>query len=1038
MHLNFRKSILLVFSVLFYAYNSFAQGPDCVNNPTYGDPPAANFFNTGTDGNGGTLPGGAQDLNWQVSMNGINGPYSPAIVMYPIPGNYYVSPWPDCAWISHSQSGLHYTDTDIYYKFSFTLDCFNSCHQSFSQPNVFCLGLDFFADNAVYEIIVNGVVQNIPGIPVANPYYYQGYIQANMVSVQLCSNWQPGNNDLIIHVVSGPNYEGFLAQASTNTPPPVIDTTYDSFCSGTQYIFGPDVISSPGTYNHTFMSQSGCDSNVTLILSMLPSYDQTVNQSICYYDSFLFAGTYYKTSGLYTHLFKTTQGCDSNVHLQLTVNQVTANVSSTNVLCNGDASGSISVNPFNNPAGYTYALGAGPYAATNVFNGLTAGTYTVHTKSNAGCIKDNVVTITEPTKLVISNLTKVAPLCNTSFGSVTVSASGGKPGYTYALDAGPYTINNSFNSLLIGTYTVHVKDANGCIVDSVVNMTGPTALGTNVSVTNEPCHGQSLGAINAAGTGGTAPYTYAINAGPYTASGSFGSLAAGAYTIHVHDSHNCSYDTLVTVTQPTSLGGSVSITGISCHGDNNGSITIIPNGGTQPFTYSLNGSPFNGINIFNNLSASIDSLSVKDANGCTIDTVVVIPQIAKLEVTDMLLRQVKCAGGSDGGVQVFANGGTLPYTYAIDGGLYQVSTVLNNLYAGQHTLHIKDAHNCITDTLIDIAQPSQLGFSNITVSPAKCEGEKNGTVLLVGSGGTPSYTYSSDNLSFTTNNYYTGLGLGNYRYYIKDSNGCKADSLVAVVDNPHINIEDPAITTPSCFGMGDATLTINADGGIAPLAYQLDGNPTAPQSSNMFSNLQAGTHTVTVIDSNGCTKSKPVTIRQTAKLSLEMFSNGNLCEGVDNNGAVHVRATGGTPPYRYFWSTDSLNASYQNGITGLGNGSYNVRVVDEHECMAWGKASVEYDNCCTPYVPTAFTPNDDGKNDIFRVRYKGNITLEKMSIYNRYGQEVYSTTNTTDGWDGTYKGVPQDIGTYYLYITFYCGDGESNKQIVKSDITLVR
>lgn len=1038
MHTSTCKTILLMFTALFFTMSSFAQVPDCINNPTYGDPPPPNFFNTGTDGNGGTLPGGSPDLNWQVSMTGINGPYSSAIVMSPIPANYYVSPWPDCAWISHSQSGLHNTDTDIYYKFSFTLDCFNSCHQSFSQPNVFCLGLDFFADNSVYEIIVNGVVQNIVGIPVANPYYYQGYSQANMVSVQLCSNWQPGNNDLVIHIVSGPNYEGFLAQASTNTPPPLVDTTYDSFCSGTQYIFGPDVITSPGTYSHTFMSQSGCDSNVTLILSMLPTYDTTVNQSICYYDSFLFAGTYYKTAGTYTHVFSAAQGCDSTVHLQLTVNQVTANASSTNVLCNGGSTGTITVNAANNPPGYTYALGAGPYAAGNVFSGLAAGTYTVHTKSGAGCIKDNVVTITEPTKLEISGLSKTEPLCNSSFGSFTVSASGGTPNYTYAIDAGPYTINNTFNSLLIGGYTIHVKDANGCVVDSAVNMTGPSVLGTGISITNEPCYGQSLGAINAAATGGTAPYTYAINAGNYTASGSFTSLTAGTYTIHVHDNHNCSYDTVVTVTQPASLGGTVSLTGISCHGDSNGNIIIVPNGGTQPFTYALNSGPYTGVNTFTNLPASIDSLHVKDANGCMIDTIVVIPQIAKLEVTDMLFRQVKCAGGSDGSVQVFAIGGTLPYTYAMDGGLYQSATVLGNLSAGQHILHIKDAHNCLTDTLIDITQPMQLGFSDITVTPARCEGDKNGTVLLTGSGGTPSYTYSSDNISFSTNNYYTGLAQGNYRYYIKDSNGCKADSLVTIPDNPHINIEDPTATSPSCFGMSDATLMVYADGGIAPLAYQLDGNPASPQASDVFSNLQAGTHTITVTDSNNCTKSKTITIKQTAKLSLEMFSNGNLCEGVDNNGAVHVRATGGTPPYRYYWSTDSLNASYQNGINGLANGSYNVRVVDEHECMAWGKASVEYDNCCTPYVPNAFTPNDDGRNDIFRVRYKGNITLEKMSIYNRYGQEVYSTTNTTDGWDGTYKGVPQDIGTYYLYITFYCGDGESNKQIVKSDITLVR
>lgn len=189
--------------------------PDCTANP-----PSTFNFNTGNNGMGGALPGGSQDLLWTFSTT-FAGPYAPAIIMSPTPPNYYSSPWPNAAWISLSQSGNHSGQVDWYFKINFLLPCANLCGISYSNPGSFCLNFDYFADNSIYEIWVNGVPQSsmIGNIPVASPYTNQGYNSVGMLSASLCQNWQPGLNELIVRVASGAPYIGLLVQSSINYPP---------------------------------------------------------------------------------------------------------------------------------------------------------------------------------------------------------------------------------------------------------------------------------------------------------------------------------------------------------------------------------------------------------------------------------------------------------------------------------------------------------------------------------------------------------------------------------------------------------------------------------------------------------------------------------------------------------------------------------------------------------------------------------------------------------------------------------------------------
>lgn len=239
-----------------------------------GPPPPASEFNTGTNGSGGTLPGGSPDATWEVAISNVNGTYNPAVVMTSIPGNYYNSPWPDCEWISHNANGSEAGQTTYFYRARFDLPCFNACGQSYADDGVFCLNLDFLADNAVMEIFINGVPQSaqIPNMPPPNPNTFTGFQQPNMVSVPFCNDWQPGTNTIIIQVQSGGGFAGFLAQAAINPPPPTVEDTVEAeICSGQTYSFGGNTYTATGQYSHTFQTTAGCDSIVMLDLLVKPT-----------------------------------------------------------------------------------------------------------------------------------------------------------------------------------------------------------------------------------------------------------------------------------------------------------------------------------------------------------------------------------------------------------------------------------------------------------------------------------------------------------------------------------------------------------------------------------------------------------------------------------------------------------------------------------------------------------------------------------------------------------------------------------------------
>ncbi|MBK7809375.1 MAG: right-handed parallel beta-helix repeat-containing protein [Saprospiraceae bacterium] len=252
--------------------------------------------------------------------------------------------------------------------------------------------------------------------------------------------------------------------------------------------------------------------------------------------SSLAAGTYSVTVTDFCGLM-TNQGTASFTITQPTQNTgsgaVTSNYNGSQLSCNGASDGAITVTASGGTGTYQYSLNGGTYQISNVFSGLTAGTYTIDVKDANDCeVGFANVTITAPTVPTANISNSVNVICNGgSMGSATVTAAGGTPGYTYLWSNGATVATAS--GLVAGTYTVTVNDANLCAATATVTITQPDPLtGTSTQV-NVLCNGASSGSIDLSVSGGTAPYTYLWSNGATTQD--IISLAAGPYSVTVND-----------------------------------------------------------------------------------------------------------------------------------------------------------------------------------------------------------------------------------------------------------------------------------------------------------------------------------------------------------------------------------------------------------------------------------------------------------------------------------------------------------------------
>ena len=511
--------------------------------------------------------------------------------------------------------------------------------------------------------------------------------------------------------------------------------------------------------------------------------------------------------------------------------------------------------------------------------------------------------------------------------------SGGTSTYSYLWSNGTNTLPNL--TILAGAYTFTVTDLNGCKASAsalVNDIAGPTVVIT--STTAVKCFGGNDGAATSTITGGVGTYTIAWNNNPST-SQNVTNFNAGLHNITVTDGAGCVGTASINITQPTALASAINThTDVTCFGFTNGQALMQVTGGTTAYTYSWTPSAQTS-SVMANVGAGTYTCNVKDANNCPTSQVVLISgPSASLTITSSV-TDISCFGGNNGQISTNVQGGTPGYTYSWTP-TQTNSGVVGGLSAGTYSLNLRDANNCPLTANFSILEPSVL-TSSYTSTPAKC-GALNGTATMTVGGGAPSYTLNW-NAAAQQGSTATNMGPGNYNCVITDSHGCIKTQTVVVANAPGPQNISVTSSTPTCFGLSNASVTVNYTSGTPgyTVTWSSPINPPVQTTSALSAtavNVGTGSYNVTVTDLYGCSISSPVNVAAVFPTLLSVSAPQTICYG--QSAQISANGSGGRYPnaYTYIWTPTAFTGGGPITVSPMVTTNYNVNMTDMYGCTA--------------------------------------------------------------------------------------------------------
>ncbi|PWK19614.1 T9SS type B sorting domain-containing protein [Xanthomarina spongicola] len=679
--------------------------------------------------------------------------------------------------------------------------------------------------------------------------------------------------------------------------------------------------------------------------------------------------------GVYNIIVMDSNNCEATTSITVDASLAPEfNVTQTNILCAGSASGSITVN-VTNPNGNSllYSIDGGvTFVSSNVFTGLTAGNYDVVVQYTTG---PDVCLTTPQTIMIVENTplagtaTLTTPYTCTTNGVITVSGvTGGLPPYSYSIDGVTFQSGTTFSGLTSGTYTIIIQDASGCTFIANSITIDPLNPPTDLTFSNTPlsCPLNTSTITITGTTGGFGILEYQIIAPasevtPSQTSNVFPDLPPGTYTFQVIDENDCTYTESYTIDPLPVLTVSTIVTkDLDCTASPDVVITGTISGGTPPFTYevSINGGAYSNLGAtgspftYTTATSGTFQFQITDSLGCTAESavntidVLTLPEIISVIQT----QQILCPGDSNAAIQVTINTTVGEPVYVIN--VYNNTTGVDygtqtsGLSAGSYTITLTDGNSCTDTETIIIAEPDPIIVNYHTVD-ITCSGSgvSQGSVIVDGvTGGTAPYNYfvtgtngysnSELNTTGSTSVSFDVVDFGLYQINVVDANGCSLLIQDVLVASPPDDLDINITAITDCLSGGEAVVTIGttliSPGPFYFSIYPATGTPPGgswiPEStpgSATFSNLTTGvTYTFIVYDvSTGCsyyeTATSPIPTNST--LTLDAVTSNNItCTGsADGNVSFTVNSVYATATNITYEIFDSFTL-VTTGVTGSG------------------------------------------------------------------------------------------------------------------------
>jgi gliding motility-associated-like protein len=594
------------------------------------------------------------------------------------------------------------------------------------------------------------------------------------------------------------------------------------------------------------------------------------------------------TAGQYSIRITDALGCIqtfTNEFEFLLPDPISGTVTATNLVCQGDTDASLSftlnsrnigtnyrylLQKFNDLAG-THLIASSTSQVSSPFNNLAAGFYRIKVLDDMGCSFESTITqIEDPVEVVAQVLTVQTMGCQNG-AILELSAQGGTAPYSWSFDESTFNPMNGINGMGThvfqnvsdGTYQYYIRDSFNCIsiisneitINPIETLT--VVVDTDAAFIN--CNGESSALIDAEADGGLGNYQYGLfaDAGlvneiiPYQSTGLFANLLQGMYYISVM-SEDCQVTSeVIQITEPESLVITPTIMNVLCHGDENGSITIDVEGGSGVYQYAIspNLNQFDDKNTFENLAPGDYRVIVQDTNGCfeLIEFTIVEPALLEMEVTS---TPEICIGDNDGSVSVSINGGTSPYSTALDSNedneFVEGKFMYTNLPGGTYILFVRDVNGCTINETITVENGANLN-ANVAVI-YECAGDTPNNYIALTLADTTITTEvmyaldSTDPNDFVLDPNFTNLAPSMHYVSIAHANGC--------INTVKFEVEGFEPLSLSLEQRNLNEITAIASGGKEGYTFYFDDQENGDDA--IFYIRRTDTYTVRVVDQNGC------------------------------------------------------------------------------------------------------------------------------------------------------------------------------------------
>ena len=642
-------------------------------------------------------------------------------------------------------------------------------------------------------------------------------------------------------------------------------------------------------------------------------------------------------------------------------------------ICYGDSTGSAYVSSTGGTPSYNYEWFDGsfnPIGLGDTISGLSGGSYFVKVTDANGCDTAQVLQVLEiQTPLIGNNQIFGVPCRGDSSGMIVSQAVGSQGPYRYYwIDAfGDSIFTSSVNQfkygrdtvkdLPSGVYDLHLYDAYGCtktytitIGEPVEELSIDSILVSNIVT----CYGEDDGAALTYYSGGMPNYYFTWDNGETSPNAI--NLTSGYHSVSLVDDWGCVVTDSVYIPENQEIETTVLLdSSVSCYGSNDGVVSATSLGGVPNYTYfwSNGWTEIGNSTINSGLTYGSYYLTTQDINGCEVVDSILVTQPDPLRIESTEIDSISCYGYDDGLAYAYAWGGTPPYTFYWDSLTGYIGDTNNMLTPGIHTVYVLDDKGCQFSDTVLIHEPPIFEVNildNLTVLPY-CIGVNTASLTSLANGGTPPYWYQWDDNPVTPQmtSVASNLLAGIYTVTVTDSRGCIVSDtrdIDTITNSMYSTIIDPLTYNGgyhvSCYGSNDGFLHVVAGGtDHLPLTYQWYGPNGFSSTNDSILDLEAGTYSVTILDSNNCSvnNSFNITTPDLLKYTVSSVLRDESCLG-SCNGQLNMILNGGTPPYVGI-STNVQTGSQLTSIMigdsilgGMCSGLWHVDLTDDNGCSS--------------------------------------------------------------------------------------------------------